>query len=30
VSITLALVRINADYSLSANDVVTVGIGVQI
>jgi hypothetical protein len=30
VSITLALVRINADYSLSANDVVTLGIGVQI
>jgi hypothetical protein len=30
VSITLAVVRINADYSLAANDVVTVGIGVQI
>jgi len=30
VSITLAVVRINADYSLSANDVVTVGLGVQI
>jgi hypothetical protein len=30
VSITLAVVRINADYSLAANDVITVGFGVQI
>lgn len=30
VSITLAVVRINADYSLAANDVVTLGIGVQL
>ncbi|PEN14607.1 hypothetical protein CRI94_06185 [Longibacter salinarum] len=30
VTITLAVVRINADYSLSGNDVVTVGMGVQL
>lgn len=30
VTITLAVVRINVDYSLSANDVVTAGIGVQL
>lgn len=30
VSVTLAVVRLNVDYSLSANDVVTVGLGVQI
>jgi hypothetical protein len=30
VTVTLAVVRVNADYSLSANDVVTVGVGVQL
>jgi len=30
VSVTLAVVRLNVDYSLSANDVITVGLGVQI
>jgi hypothetical protein len=30
VTITLAVVRLNVDYALSANDVVTVGLGVQL